>query len=129
MGAARCGLSHCVGRVRPPGASNTRNKCYAHCDFFVNLRTQDHGPINTWNRQLYTNGDGSVAAGWIYISNNAILNGPSPNRDLGNLFPAVDNDDGSERLYVSSNVAIFGGMKNYLGQDKVWDGNLIVLPE
>ena len=34
----------------------------------------------------------AAAPQWIRIVGNAIFNGPSPNRDLGNLFPSVDND-------------------------------------
>jgi hypothetical protein len=41
------------------------------------------------------------------------------NRDLGNLFPAVDNDDGSSYYWVASNVVAYGGFKNFLGNDKV----------
>ena len=57
------------------------------------------------------------------------MNGPSGNRDLGNLFPAVDNDDGSQEYWISRNVMVYGGTKNYLGENKVWDSNLIVAPE
>jgi len=70
----------------------------------------------------------SITPGWIYIVGNAIFNGPSPNRDLGNLFPAIDNDDGSSLFFSARNLLIYGGAKNYLGQDKVWDSNLIVMP-
>ena len=72
------------------------------------------GPINTWDRSLYVWADGSLAAGWVRITGNAILNGPSGNRDLGNLFPTVDNDDGSQRYWIASNVLIYGGGK-YVG--------------
>ena len=65
---------------------------------------------------------------WIRIVGNAIFNGPSPNRDLGNLFPTIDNDDGSQYYWAAQNVLIYGGAKNYLGSDKVWDSNLIVMP-
>ena len=66
---------------------------------------------------------------WTSISHNVIMNGPSGNRDLGNLFPAVDNDDGSQEYWISRNVMVYGGTKNYLGENKVWDSNLIVAPE
>lgn len=91
--------------------------------------TQDHGAINTWNRQLYVDADGSQAAGWVHIMNNAIWNGPSANRDLGNLWPCVDNDDGSQLFFIKNNLVIYGGFKNYLGQNKKWVGNLLVFPD
>jgi len=51
--------------------------------------TQDHSAFNTWDRQNFVHSDGSQAAGWNRIVNNAIFNGPSPNRDLGNLWPCL----------------------------------------
>ncbi len=55
--------------------------------------TQDHGPINTWDRTMYLNPpSGSVTSQWRRLTHNLIFNGPSANRDLGNLFPTVDND-------------------------------------
>ncbi len=38
-------------------------------------------------------------------------------------------DDGSSQFWIQSNVLIYGGAKNYLGDTKVWDSNLIVVPE
>ena len=75
------------------------------------------------------NGDGSLSAGWTHIVGNAIWNGPSANRDLGNLWPCVDNDDGSQQYWISENVCIYGGGKNYLGQNKKWVNNLFVFPD
>ena len=66
--------------------------------------TQDHGPINTWDRAAYVQPDGSLTPRWNHIASNLIMNGPSPNRDLGNLFPAVDNDDGSQYDTIASNI-------------------------
>ncbi len=89
------------------------------------------GPINTWGRQTYADPANSTAPAtpsWYRITGNAIFNGPSQNRDLGNLFPSVDNDDGSSMMWVQGNVMVYGGTKNYLGNDKVWDGNLIIFP-
>ena len=78
--------------------------------------TQDHGPINTWDRQTYVMPDDSLYPQWNHISRNLIMNGPSGNRDLGNLFPAVDNDDGSAYYWIASNVVAYGGFKNFLGR-------------
>lgn len=83
---------------------------------------------------------GSIPA-WQRIVGNFIINGPSGNRDLGNLFPTVDNDDGeggqlpfaslcglqvcctpnagSAYYWIAENVVYAGGFKNYLGHDKV----------
>jgi hypothetical protein len=47
------------------------------------------------------------------------MNGPSGNRDLGNMFPAIDNDDGSAYFFASRNLLVYGGAKNFLGHDKV----------
>lgn len=94
--------------------------------------TQDHGHVNTWHRQMYVdpaNPSQAAAPVWMRVVSNAIWNGPSPNRDLGNLWPGVDNDDGSSQFWISSNLLIYGGAKNYLGDTKVWDSNLIVIPE
>lgn len=95
--------------------------------------TQDHGPINTWNRALYiqrntTNGEPTVTPEWTHVSRNFIMNGPSGNRDLGNLFPAIDNDDGSSFFVMSNNFLVYGGVKNYLGHTKTWSRNLIAYP-
>ena len=90
--------------------------------------TQDHGPINTWDRQAYVQPDGGLYQAWSYVTHNLIMNGPSGNRDLGNLFPAVDNDDGSAFYWIASNVVAYGGFKNFLGNDKVWTANLVIYP-
>ena len=68
-------------------------------------------------------GDGdqpTLIPGWIHIVGNLIMNGPSGNRDLGNMFPAIDNDDGSAYYRMVRNVLVYGGAKNYLGHDKIW---------
>lgn len=95
--------------------------------------TQDHGPINTWNRAAYmhlgVDGVPTDVPEWTHISKNFIMNGPTGNRDLGNLFPAIDNDDGSAYFSAEGNVLVYGGAKNYLGHDKRWVGNLILFPD
>ena len=95
--------------------------------------TQDHGPINTWNRAMYIqrntlSREPTLTPEWVHVRQNFIMNGPSGNRDLGNLFPAIDNDDGSSYFHISENVLVYGGAKNYLGHDKIWTKNLIVYP-
>jgi hypothetical protein len=57
--------------------------------------TQDHGPINSWHRQMYADPlepATAAAPAWLRVVGNGVWNGPSPNRDLGNLWPAVDNE-------------------------------------
>ena len=51
--------------------------------------SQDHGPINTWNRAAYVQSYGGAATmvpQWTIIRANLIMNGPSGNRDLGNML-------------------------------------------
>ena len=94
--------------------------------------TQDHGPINTWDRAMYIqkghDNEPSLIPQWAYIERNFIMNGPSGNRNLGNLFPTIDNDDGSSYYYISNNFLVYGGAKNYLGHDKIWTNNLLLHP-
>eukprot|EP00051_Salpingoeca_urceolata_P011751 m.146017 g.146017 ORF g.146017 m.146017 type:complete len:892 (-) comp17236_c0_seq5:56-2731(-) len=99
--------------------------------------TQDHGPWNSWDRSCYVMPDrsGSAAPGavttvplWTHLHGNMLMNGPSGNRDLGNLFPSFDHDDGSAFYHVSNNVVVWGGFKNFLGHDKIWTGNLLLYP-
>ena len=95
--------------------------------------TQDHGPINTWDRAMYIQKDDpspnpTIIPKWTHIERNIIMNGPSGNRDLGNLFPTIDNDDGSSYFYMAKNLLVYGGGKNYLGHDKFWISNLLIFP-
>ena len=95
--------------------------------------TQDHGPINTWDRAMYIQKDDlsknpTLIPQWTHIERNFIMNGPSGNRDLGNLFPTIDNDDGSSYFYIAKNLLVYGGGKNFLGNDKSWVSNLFVFP-
>lgn len=47
----------------------------------------------------------------------------------GSMFTCLDHDDGSDYYIDTNNVCVFAGMKNYLGQNKIWDSNLIVYAE
>ena len=119
------------------------------------LESGDHGPINTWSRSAYmqaSEDDGStntVIPAWNYIDKNFVMigptfgalygpgDGPCSNGDPrhccpkngGSLFSCLDHDDGSEYYLDTRNVCAFAGMKNYIGQNKIWDSNLIVFPE
>ena len=50
-------------------------------------------------------------------------------KSTGTLYTCLDHDDGSDYYLDQRNVCVFLGMKNYLGQNKIWDNNLIVYPE
>lgn len=117
------------------------------------LESGDHGPINTWSRSAYvqkgSNGVETLTPEWNFIDQNFIMlgpkfgsnygpgDGPCSNGDPqfycpkngGSLFSCLDHDDGSEYYLDTRNVCAFVGMKNYIGQDKIWDSNIIVFPE
>ena len=94
--------------------------------------TGDHGCINSWDRQPYwtrANVDDGFndPAGRSLIkardvqSRNLLING------YNGVWP-VDHDDGSQFMDDVDNVLVWGGCKNYLGNSKVCDRNLIVYP-
>ena len=100
--------------------------------------TQDHGPINTWDRAMYIqkaesseskngNTNPTLVPRWTYIERNFIMNGPSRS-PVADYFVAIDNDDGSSYYYIAKNFLVYGGGKNYLGNDKLWISNLFVYP-
>ncbi|KAG7356230.1 hypothetical protein IV203_000916 [Nitzschia inconspicua] len=119
------------------------------------LESGDHGPINTWSRSAYiqerqdSDGTGSVIPSWNYIDQNFIMLGPkfgalygpgdgpcsngNPQfycpKNGGSLFTCLDHDDGSEYYLDTRNVCAFAGLKNYIGQNKIWDSNLLVFAE
>ena len=86
-------------------------------------------PNKDTNDRYYSDGSSpSNIPQWTHIERNFIMNGPSGNRNLGNLFPTIDNDDGSSYYYMSNNFLVYGGAKNYLGHDKIWISNLFLHP-
>lgn len=116
------------------------------------LESGDHGPINTWSRSAYkqvVNGQLTTTPEWNRIDQNFIMIGPkfgslygpgmgpcsngSPefycHKGGGSLISCLDHDDGSEYYLNTRNICVFAGMKNYIGQNKIWDSNLIVYPE
>lgn len=117
------------------------------------LESGDHGPINTWSRSAYyqrvSGGNWTLTPEWNHIDNNFIMIGPKvgslygpgdgpcsngdPNfycpKGGGSLLSCLDHDDGSEYYLDTRNVCVFAGMKNYIGQNKIWDSNLIIHPE
>ncbi|CAF1605578.1 unnamed protein product [Adineta ricciae] len=79
--------------------------------------TSDHGPINTWDRQVYLSdgAEAGVPSVWqhtSYIHHNLLYNNY-------NSFYPIDHDDGSCFYEDSYNFQIYGGKKNYLGHSKI----------
>jgi len=118
------------------------------------LESGDHGPINTWSRTAYLqngqDGNPTTIQDWTRIHNNFVMVGPKvgalygPGDDGpcsngawqqrcpkkgGSMFTCLDHDDGSDFYLDTNNVCVFAGMKNYIGQNKVWDSNLIAYPD
>jgi len=99
--------------------------------------TGDHGPFNSWDRQPYlTNSgheDGYPASKKFGMANSSILK----QRDFitQNFFIngyngvwTIDHDDGSQYFNDTGNFMVYGGCKNYLGNHKSCDHNVIVHP-
>jgi len=94
---------------------------------------QNHGPINTWDRNMYVQRDPTtdqptVVPQWTHLRRNFIMNGLSGNRNRGSNLPRHRQRRRIVVLYMSDNFLVYGGVKNYLGHDKDWIWNLIVHP-
>ncbi|XP_065196933.1 uncharacterized protein LOC135828411 isoform X1 [Sycon ciliatum] len=90
--------------------------------------TDDHGMFNSWDRQPYitpaqcTDGPPSIVPAPNHITQNFIINGYAGRW-------SIDHDDGSAYYNNSGNFMVFGGVKAYLGHDKMTGpGNVIVYP-
>eukprot|EP00456_Euglypha_rotunda_P058091 TRINITY_DN48206_c0_g1_i7.p1 TRINITY_DN48206_c0_g1~~TRINITY_DN48206_c0_g1_i7.p1 ORF type:complete len:261 (-),score=33.77 TRINITY_DN48206_c0_g1_i7:10-792(-) len=100
--------------------------------------TGDHGPYNSWDRQPYFTYNGindgytsstcsncppgaSIIKAPDFITQNFIINGYSS-------VWTIDHDDGSQFMNDTKNVMVWGGCKNYLGNSKSCDNNLIIYP-
>ena len=89
--------------------------------------TQDHGPINTWDRQPFLtdaiqSGTPSLWQHESYIHHNTIIN------NYHSIWP-LDHDDGSCFYEDSYNFLIYGGKKNYLGHSKTDHHEIYVLSD
>jgi hypothetical protein len=78
--------------------------------------TNDHGPINSWDRQPFLtdavqSGLPSLWQHQSYIHHNIIFN------NYHSVWP-IDHDDGSCFYEDSYNFLVYGGKKNYLGHSK-----------
>ena len=99
--------------------------------------TGDHGPYNSWDRQPYLTHSGvddgyanslkhgatnaSIVKKHDIITKNFIINGY-------NGVWTIDHDDGSQYFNDTLNFMVWGGCKNYLGNHKSCDHNVIVHP-
>jgi len=98
--------------------------------------TGDHGPYNSWDRQPYLThsgvddgftkqqkygSDASLLKKNDVITKNFFINGY-------NGVWTIDHDDGSQFFNDTGNFMVFGGCKNYLGEQKSCDRNVIVHP-
>ena len=96
--------------------------------FFATVReTQDHGAINSWEREPYVREFFPSGAPVLYgalsrcTSNFLISNGYG-------IHP-LDHDDGSNAWLDERNVLAWAGVKNWEGFNKTASSNLIVRPD
>ena len=97
--------------------------------------TNDHGPINSWDRVPFKTsvGDPADAAGvrpaLSSITRNFVINYGSAGLGTTGGVWNLDHDDGSAWYADSYNFLVYAGTKNYLGDSKRFFGNLIVHPD
>jgi len=101
------------------------NKVTENLIFNMVRETEDHGSINTWDRQPYLTVRHSREPSLIpepsIMGQNFLINGYSG-------VWALDHDDGSAYYNDTSNFLVYGGCKNYLGHDKACSHNVIAFP-
>lgn len=88
------------------------------------LETQDHGCLNTWDREVYLqtyNSDARVPL-VSRIEQNFFIND-------GYGIHSLDHDDSSNGYADARNVLAFSGFKNYLGFNRSWTSNLVIRPD
>ena len=94
--------------------------------------SNDHGPFNSWDRQPYVyrieednmQSKLAVSPQTMTIANNLIYNYNFHGQSCGSI--AIDFDDETSQMNVSSNVLVFGAIKTFDGMDRrIWD-NLIL---
>lgn len=88
--------------------------------------TDDHGPINTWDRQVYLSrsSDGSIGLqqDQSFVTHNFLIN------NYHSVWP-IDHDDGSQWYTDTENYMVYGGYKSYLGNSLTVLRNYYVLPD
>ncbi len=83
--------------------------------------TSDHGPFNTWHREIYAWGeDGRVDPLPMLINRNFLVSNYFAD------FP-IDNDDGSAYWVETNNFLLYGGSKSLMGYNKHFINNSYVL--
>ena len=89
--------------------------------------TKDHGPFNSWDRQLYLTKvrDGetpSLVPKENYMTYNFIIS------NYHSYWP-IDHDDGTGYFTDQYNYLVYGGFKNYLGHSKTSQYNVYIYPD
>jgi hypothetical protein len=90
--------------------------------------TDDHGPINTWDRNPVASdvpggpGTESYYPAWSRIRRNLLLN------EYRSVWP-IDHDDGSLYYADEANFLVYGGHKTFFGGNKTTRGSVYVLPD
>lgn len=99
----------------------------AFAGFPKNLETDDHGPINTWDRVPYLQNvmDGQTVS--LLVKENTITYNMIIN-NYRSVWP-IDHDYGSCFWADSYNYLVYGGYKNYLGHDKQSLNNYYIYPD
>jgi hypothetical protein len=94
--------------------------------------TGDHGPLNSWDRQPYL-AYSRVDDGFNDPRGLSIIKANDTN--AGNLMIngyngvwTFDHDDGSQFVNDVGNMMVWGGCKNYMGNHKQCDDNVILYP-
>jgi hypothetical protein len=96
--------------------------------FFQTVReTQDHGAINTWEREPYLRGFSPAGAPLLYGATSRCTRNFLVCDGFG--IHCLDHDDGSNNWADEGNVVAWAGVKNYLGFNKTARGNLFVRPD
>ena len=97
--------------------------------------TDDHGPFNSWSRIPFNTLRGAVApkkgalpAVTTISRNFFIMHSSSGRGTTGGLF-TLCHDDGSAFYNDTYNFLVYGGVKNYLGEQNSFQGNVIVQPD
>ena len=93
--------------------------------FSMVTETDDHGPFNSWARIPMTTDRGmnapapGIIPAWSVIEHNFFIMAHSTGQGTtGGLF-LLCHDDGAAHFYDRFNLLVYGGVKNYKGEQKV----------
>eukprot|EP00111_Clytia_hemisphaerica_P003098 TCONS_00008789-protein len=89
--------------------------------------TDDHGPINTWDRVPYLTRVANGSTVSLNVKENTIYNNFIIN-NYRSVWP-IDHDDGTCFWRDTKNFLVYGGFKNYLGHNKISQDNVYVYPD